>query len=150
MIYDAIDHAKLYSLGRGFDLAFEYLRSDRAATDPVGKYLLDGDRVFALVQEYQTKPESKGLWEAHFLYADVQYVGKGFERMGVAPLSAMTLKENRAPKDDVALYTGEGVFLPMDAGKFTVFFPQDVHMPGIANGEAQPVRKVVVKVRLDG
>jgi YhcH/YjgK/YiaL family protein len=31
---------------------------------------------------------------------------------------------------------------------FTVFMPQDGHMPGIAVNEPQPVKKVVVKVAI--
>lgn len=149
MIYDTLDHASQYTLDRRFDLAFEYLRSGRPATDATGTYKLDGDDVFAMVQEYTTKPESDGFWEAHFIYADVQYLVTGRERMGVAPLATMKLKEDRSPAQDLAVYDGDGAFLNLEAGQFTVFFPQDAHMPGIADGDPVAVRKVVVKVRVD-
>ena len=39
---------------------------------------------------------------------------------------------------------GSGRQLP--AGMFTIFTPEDAHMPGIALDQPQPVKKVVVKV----
>ena len=150
MIIDTLDNATAYeTLGPRFAKAFEYLRSGRAATDTLGKHELDGDRVFALVQEYTTKPAAEGLWEAHEKYADVQYVVTGREQMGYASLNSMVLDKDYNDADDYALYRGNGTLLPVPAGTFTVFLPQDVHMPCIAeNGEPQPVRKVVVKVRV--
>jgi YhcH/YjgK/YiaL family protein len=34
------------------------------------------------------------------------------------------------------------------AGSFVVFFPEDAHMPGMAAGSPEPIRKVVVKINL--
>jgi YhcH/YjgK/YiaL family protein len=32
---------------------------------------------------------------------------------------------------------------------FFIFFPDDLHRPGLKDGESSPVRKVVVKVKID-
>jgi beta-galactosidase beta subunit len=37
----------------------------------------------------------------------------------------------------------------MRAGEVAVFFPTDVHMPSLADGESSRVYKTVVKVPLD-
>ncbi|NMB80776.1 MAG: DUF386 domain-containing protein, partial [Ignavibacteria bacterium] len=44
---------------------------------------------------------------------------------------------------------GDGNFLIAEAGYFAIFFPSDVHMPCIALNLSTPVKKVVVKVKVD-
>jgi YhcH/YjgK/YiaL family protein len=152
MIIDTLDNAATYeTLGPRFAKAFDYLKCGRAATDEPGVHKLDGDDVYVSVQTYDTKPKDQCRWEAHQVYADVQYVVKGCERIGYAPLDGMAPEQAYDAENDVAFYTGEGIPLRVPAGTFTVFLPQDVHMPCIAeNGSPQPVRKVVVKVRING
>lgn len=151
MIIDTMDNAAFYEcLSPLFAQAFEYLRSGRPATDPVGSHALDGDNLFVNVEEYTTKPHDQGRWEAHREYADVQYVVAGCEQMGYAVIDGMTAEQAYDAKTDVGFFTGHGVMLRVPAGTFTVFMPQDVHMPSIADEEPGPVRKVVVKVLVNG
>lgn len=151
MIIDTLDNAAAYeSLGAHFAKAFDYLRSGRPTTDPVGSHTLDGEDLFVNVEEYTSKPIEQGRFEAHRKYADVQYVVSGCERMGYAPLADVEVSEAYDAKRDVAFFAGEGVMLRVPGGTFTVFLPQDAHMPGIADKSPAPVRKVVVKVRING
>jgi YhcH/YjgK/YiaL family protein len=151
MIIDTLDNAAVYeSLGPRFAQAFEYLRSGRPATDAIGSHALDGDDLFVNVDEYTTRPQDPRRWEAHRKYADVQYVVTGCERMGYAALDDVDTVRAYDPQTDIAFYTGDGVMLSVPAGTFTVFMPQDVHMPCIAFDGPAPVRKVVVKVRVNG
>ncbi len=151
MIIDTLDNAAMYErLGPRFAQAFEYLRSGRPVTDAVGSHALDGDDLFVIVDEYQTKPIGRGRWEAHRRYADVQFVVTGCEQMGYAVIDGMTAEQAYDADTDLAFYTGEGVMLRVPAGTFMVFMPQDVHMPCIAIDNPAPVRKVLVKVRVNG
>ncbi len=115
----------------------------------LGRHDLDGDKLFVLVQEYTTKAESAGRWEAHRRYADIQLIVRGRERIGIAALEQMTVDVPHDETKDVALFTGAGDWLTMTPGRFAIFFPQDVHLPCSELGGGQPVRKVVVKVALD-
>jgi len=147
MIIDTLDNAAAYEcLGPGFAQAFAYLRSGRAETDPVGSHPLDGENLFVNVEEYTTKPIDQGRWEAHRKYADVQYVVSGAERMGYTTHDGMTVEQAYDADTDAGFYRGDGVMLRVPAGTFTVFMPQDVHMPCIADTDLAKVRKVVVKV----
>jgi len=50
---------------------------------------------------------------------------------------------------EVGFFTGKCNFIRVPAGSFTVFAPQDVHMPGVAPADEKAigiVRKIVVKV----
>src|SRR5262245_49167940 len=104
MILDTLENWHLYrSLGRRFELGFSALR-DGIGQKPDGKYELDGQNVFAIVQRYQTRPKEKCAWEAHRKYADVQFVLSGAERMGWAPISGLTVRDPYNAEKDVAFF----------------------------------------------
>lgn len=150
MIIDNIQNAALYKgLNGRIQKALDYLaQTDFAALQP-GRYEIEGDRVYALVQHYNTKLREKGLWEAHRRYIDVQFVANGIESMGYAPLGNMTVTQPYAADKDCVLFSGDGDFVTATTGTFVIFFPQDAHMPCIASGAPQPMVKVVVKVAVD-
>jgi YhcH/YjgK/YiaL family protein len=114
----------------------------------VGKYPIDGDDVFALVQTYESRPRQEGKWEAHRKFIDVQFVAQGKEQLGWANLNRLKVSEPYSDENDVLFLEGEGDFVTAEAGTFVIFAPQDAHMPGIAAGNPQKVKKVVVKVRV--
>jgi YhcH/YjgK/YiaL family protein len=149
MILDVLENAELYrGLPPGLVAALDFLRSADLAALPIGKTVIDGERLFALVQEYTPKPAELLKYEAHRRYWDVQYVVRGVERMGWNTLSRMTVSEPYDGERDVAFFRGTGEEMRVPAGTFAIFGPSDVHMPGVAvDGEpAEMVRKVVVKV----
>jgi biofilm protein TabA len=147
MIIDHIQNGALYhGLGARIRTALEYLvKTDFAAMVP-GRYDLDGDQVFALIQQYETRPREQGIWEAHRRYIDVQYVAAGFETLGYAPIGNLSVTQPYTVDKDCELFVGPGDFLTARAGTFIIFFPADGHMPCLAYDTPVPVRKVVVKV----
>ena len=75
MIYDAIKNVGRYAgLGERFQSAFNYLQSTDLSRMPVGRYAIDGEDVYIMVQEIALKPWREGRWEAHCRYADIQIV----------------------------------------------------------------------------
>jgi biofilm protein TabA len=149
MILDKIENADLYrGIHPRIAAAIEWLKKTDLAALPLGKTVIDGEHLFALVQEYTPKPPELLKFEAHQRYWDVQVVVSGVERMGWAHLSQMTVSEPHDAERDVAFFPGAGQFLLVPAGYFTIFAPQDVHMPGVAAEPLSPVRKVVVKVEV--
>ena len=148
MIFDLLEnHARYTGLGPNLVAAFDFLvNTDLAALKP-GRIDLQGDALYALVQEYTTKPAAQGLWEAHRRYIDVQYLLSGHERMGFAQTSTMQLGEY-TPERDFQPMSGTGHTLDMFPGSFVVFHPQDAHMPGLAVNAPEAVKKIVVKVGL--
>ena len=147
MIIDRLENGSMYSgLAPRLSTALAYLRDTNFAGMELGRYDIDGDDIYAMVQAYTTKDVSKGLWEAHRRYIDVQYVAGGNERMGYANLGDLTVSREYEDKDDCLVLQGEGNFLTMPAGTFIILGPQDAHMPQIAVGKPCEVSKVVVKV----
>ena len=148
MIFDTIDnHARYDGLGYNLAAALTFLRENDLAALPLGRVEVDGDNLYALVQEYVTRPVEQSRWEAHRSYIDVQYMFRGRERMGFANLSAMQLGEF-VPEKDFQPLTGVGNFVDVFMGAFVIFFPEDGHMPGLCSGTPEPVRKIVLKVKL--
>lgn len=147
MIIDTLDNAALYQgLERKIRMAFDYLaHTDLSAITP-GRYALDGDQVYALVEHYTTRPREQGVWEAHRRYLDVQYVVEGLETIGYAHIASLSITQPYSLEKDRTLFAGTGDFLTVRAGTFLVFFPEDGHIPGLVCGEPQTVCKVVIKV----
>jgi YhcH/YjgK/YiaL family protein len=149
MVTDHITRAGIYhALGAAFEQAFAFLRRDDVQTMPAGTYELDGRRVYALVQDYQTKRAEDGVWEAHRRYLDLQYVVSGEERFGCAPAGRMTEGPYDAERD-MERPAVDGSFIDLRAGEFIILWPGEPHMPGMAIGKPAAVRKVVVKIKVD-
>jgi len=129
--------------------ALEYLRTSDMHAASLGRHEIDGERLFALVQEYDTRPAPDCIWEAHRKYVDVQYVVRGTERMGHASIADVVPRVAYDESKDVALFEPGTRFVTLTAGMFAIFGPNDVHSPCVAAGAPQPVRKVVVKAAID-
>jgi YhcH/YjgK/YiaL family protein len=146
MILDRLDRAELYaSLSPPLARAFAFLASPDLAGLADGRHEIDGDRLFAIVDRYITRPAAAGAWEAHRRYIDLQYVVAGSERLGHASLDRLVAGPYDADRDRLPL-TGEGDVVTLSAGDFALLFPHDAHMPGLAAGAPAPVHKVVLKI----
>lgn len=134
----------------GLAEALAFLRRPDLAGLPDGRYEIDGDRIFALVQRYETQAGG-ARFEAHRAYADVQYLAGGSEAIAVAPLADLAVSAVYDPEKDVCFGSvpeGRASRLLLGPGELAVLFPEDAHAPRLAAGAPGPVIKVVVKVKL--
>jgi YhcH/YjgK/YiaL family protein len=149
MIIDRIAHAHLYaSLGPRVAHALDYLQNTNVGALAPGTYELDGRRLYAMVQEYTTKPLDQGKWEAHIRYADLQFVAHGVERIGYGPMTSFEQHAYDSEKDFVAL-AGSGEYLTLESGTFMLLWPGEGHMPGIAVDAPAAVKKIVIKIEVE-
>ncbi len=147
MIVDRLENAALYNcLGKRFQEAFAYLKQTDFSRVALEKFELDGKNLFALPQEYETKPMGTSVWEAHRKYIDIQYIVSGREQMGTAYTPAMRVTQEYDAEKDFMLLDGAGQYLEFTPGMFAIFYPHDAHMPSMAIGQPETVRKVVMKV----
>lgn len=129
--------------------ALEALDGKDLAALPAGRYEIEGDKLFFLVQDVMLRRVDECQAEAHRSYADIQIPVSERERYGAAlPVPDMLPVEDLLDSSDVAFYsTPENeFFMDIDPGTFVVFFPGELHRPCIAIQEPVSVRKVVVKV----
>lgn len=151
MILDTLKNAeKYYKLDDNFRKAFEFLKANKLEELEAGRYEIDKDNVFAMVQAYTTSNESEIKWEAHRKYIDIQYVFEGTEVMGWYPAEKLTVKAEYSDEKDIAFYNEVDLWTKciLRAGEFAIFFPEDGHKPSCSVEKPLPVKKVVVKIKL--
>jgi YhcH/YjgK/YiaL family protein len=149
MIVDTLTNAGMYKTHHaGIDKALEYLLNTDFDNVAPGKYEVDGDNVFAIVNEFETKDKAMCEVEAHRKYIDIQYLVKGVELFGYAPLNGQVPIQDYDASNDVALYQEEVSYIRLEAGMFIVFFPSDLHQPEVRQYEPVMVKKVVMKIKM--
>lgn len=150
MILDTLENASLYtSLHPGISKAFVWLQATDLINISPGKYFIDEENIFVIVQEYETLDASDEQMEAHRKYIDVQYMIKGAEMVGISLLKDQTVSKVYEAETDFLLYADPPSFFAiLSKGNFMIFFPTDLHMPCITIHEPAMVKKAVVKVRI--
>lgn len=151
MIVDNIqNYAKYLSLSPRIARAIEYIGSTDFTFVESGQYELDGKNLVSIVNRYRTKLPEQAVWESHRKYIDVQFMASGIEHFGYAPLaSAPPVKTPYSEEKDVIFYQPGTEIFAAPMGTFMIFYPDDVHAPGLALGmppKPTDVVKVVVKV----
>jgi YhcH/YjgK/YiaL family protein len=136
---------------QGLERTFEYLARTDLASLPLGRTDIEGDDVYVMMSEGETKPPEQVRFEAHRRYIDIQLVVRGQEAIGVAPVSALTTVEPYDPAKDIEFFAVPRVLVEsatfgLRAGDFAVFAPGDGHRPSLHLDGPHVSRKAVVKV----
>jgi YhcH/YjgK/YiaL family protein len=148
MIYDRFEHLDLYFRPETLlKRALVYAR-DAARTVPDGRVDVDGGRLYASVATYETGAREERRFEAHRAYIDVQALLEGEERIDLSLEKELPVLEAYDEKKDVMFLNPPPQFasLVMRPGWFAVFFPHDIHRPGVHLQGKRRVRKIVMKV----
>lgn len=151
MVTDTLSQSSRYAaLHSRFAFAFEFL--EEMEPDVLdGRYDIQGDHCFALVQTYDSKPHEKAKFEAHRRYIDIQFILSGQESILWSPVSGFAeVTLPYAEEKDVSFYATPAHFVSvnMRPRQFAIFFPEDGHAPGLEWGGNCEVRKVVIKVEV--
>ena len=150
MIIDSLKNQTLYPYGDLWNKAFAFLRTVTPELE-AGRYDIDGDNLFANLNCYETKPRTDAKPEDHQRYIDIQVIISGSETFEIFPKKGLRPVEPYDTERDLQFYhlpdEPAPVRFTLTPGQFAVFFPEDVHMPGLQSGDsAKPVQKVVLKV----
>ena len=137
------------NLGKNFAKAVEFLQRKDLMRLPNGRYELDGENAYAMVQEAMLKPWGAGRPEVHHEYFDIQVPLSGEEMIGVGRFDPSTPGDFDEEKD-IGFYDGTVVEpLTLRPGEFAILYPNTcAHAPCCSEDAAgTPIRKVVIKVR---
>ena len=134
---------KYASVLPGIEEAFEAV-NNLTSLEPKTYPLSNGNRFFVAVGTTR-EPD---LAEAHRKYMDIQYIVKGQEVMGWAPLDACTPAGEFNTEGDCGMYSGDFQFITINEGICYVAFPEDAHMPGRHLDVPNDFVKVVVKLKV--
>ncbi|MCY7420500.1 MAG: YhcH/YjgK/YiaL family protein [Chitinophagaceae bacterium] len=148
MVTDTIDNYRLYTgLGVNMKKALEYLDTTDFETVAPGKYTIVENEIYAIVNEFETKDKGECQPEAHVKFTDIQFVVKGIELFGYAPLMHRLPVTEYDEANDVSFYREKMNYLQLEAGMFIIFYPTDIHQPEVRAFEPMMVKKVVMKVK---
>jgi YhcH/YjgK/YiaL family protein len=148
MIIDQIKFIERYkNLDERVGLALNFLKNTDFSSMKPGIYQVSGDDIFYMINDYKTKPVKDGILEGHKKYIDIQSIITGSELIGYAPLSNQLETEVYDSEKDYALYKGHSSLVQMKPGMFAIFYPNDLHMPGLNDIETK-VKKLILKVKI--
>ena len=152
MICDTLQHLDRY---RGFhknlDTAIDYLvaytTAHLLAELPLGRTEVDGENVFINVMDAELHDDADSHPEYHHLYADLQIDLTGGEGWGyeTAPGTEVEPYQPDIGKKD----SEDAVLGTLGEGRFVLFFPGELHRPGVEMPGCDRVRKAVVKIKME-
>jgi YhcH/YjgK/YiaL family protein len=148
MIFDNLDQMDRYLvLHPRFPVAFKFLKETKLTELASGKYEIDGNQVFALVDRAQGRTRAEAPLEAHRKYIDIQIVLSGSDEMGWKSISACQSPTQAFNPEKDILFFGDApdAWIKVGAGQFAIFFPADAHAPLVGSGK---IFKIVIKVLL--
>ncbi len=134
-----------------FPQLFRYLRETDLQALPIGRTVLDGDRLFLNVDAGNYKSKEEQLMEIHRRYIDVQIPLSQGETMGWCPLNELHEPpiEAYSEQTDRAFFRNQSKrYVDVPIGWCTLFFPFDAHAPAIGQA-GEPYRKIIAKVLLE-
>ena len=150
MVIDKLENAYLYAgLSAKIEKGLGVLKDKKLSTKKDGRYDINGDNLYYIIQRYTTKPIKEGRLEAHKKYIDIQFIASGEEMIGHSLVGQLDIQEPYNEAKDVVFYKvpDEINTIKLSKGMFCILFPQDGHMPGCQLNGPSDVVKVVVKLK---
>lgn len=150
MIYGCIDEFEQWNFLQGNPVwaeAFSWLRSVSPDSIP-GRYPIRGDDVFGLVMAYKTVAPVESKFESHRKYVDLQFTISGGEKIAFTRSTELVPDGGYDAVSDLQFYKYQETqsVVHKTAGRFSIYFPSDAHLPKIADGHHDEVFKAVVKI----
>jgi len=113
-------------------------------------YNINGKNLFYTITSYKTCTNiAEKYAEHHKKYIDIQFLLYGEERFGYSDISSIkkVFKEYDEEKDIELYQTIENEeFFLLRQNMFAIFFPEDIHRPGLSHGSPRYIRKVIFKL----
>lgn len=149
MIFGNVENLREYPfLEEQVRECFAYAKEHDLAAYGKGSHVIDGERLFVNIVEYETVAASERFWEAHKSYLDVHLMLSGTEQIDLNFLQNMALLPY-VEKDDFLPMKGEkNSSVVLGAGDFLICYPSDAHRTAVAAGESQNIKKAIFKVRI--
>ena len=149
MILATLDQSSRYTpLHPLFQQVFDYIRkTDLLALEP-GRYSIEGEDLFLIVEQVQGRKREVAKLEAHQRYIDIQLVLEGVDEMGWRDVSEcqQPLSEHCSVKDIRFYHDEPASWLATPTDSFCIFFPEDAHAPLVSDGI---IRKAIFKVAVN-
>ena len=148
MICDTLEHLTLYQgFHKNLDTAITFLMACDLNTLPLGRTEVDGEEVFINTMDATLHSDDGYHPEYHKKYADLQLDITGSEGWGFTTNPGREIGDFTGDcgfQDSASVVTGA-----LGEGRFVLFFPTELHKPGLVQHGCVGVRKAVVKIRME-
>lgn len=123
MIFDTIKNRHLYvSISPRIKVALDYLATTDFSAMETGRYEIDADNLFALIQKYDSVSTEQWKWEYHRKYIDIQFIAEGIEQIGFKNIDNMKVIIEYNPEKDIAFLSGKGDYVTVIKDSMASFF----------------------------
>ena len=131
-----------------FTRAFEFMRSTNLLALAPGVHNINGEQLFAIVENMPGRSRVQAQLECHRKYIDIQLVLEGVDEMGWNPLQDChkPVADYSAEKDIQFFYDAPASWITTPPNTFCIFFPEDAHAPLVSTGN---IHKVIFKIAVD-
>lgn len=154
MIVDHLNHWKNYFTDPVWKIIFGELAALNENTPEMEKKIRGGDIILKVFSYATIDPQDKQAeLESHRRYLDIHTSIINAERIDWYPATSLKVIKPYDDQEDAVYYARQEpacagiVMLP---GLFTLFGPNDAHMPRLhAAGKPEAVKKAVMKIRID-
>lgn len=146
---NVVEFARQYESNKAnWDKAIDFLRDRNLELMAPGKYPISGEDVFAIVTEPAPKQLDSAGFESHRNFIDLHYVIKGEEKIYTqSEKDSVIVSRPYDESKDVENYALEGKAYTATPKYFFLFFPGELHEPGIRPANAAKEKKLVIKIR---
>ena len=149
MIYDKLSNLNLYKgINPNLDTAIDFLTSHNLNELPLGKTVVDGDKVYINVMDTKAAPVEERFYEVHKKYMDIQMDLVGVERIDTGDCKKMEVEEYNEESDVSKAYTEDLAQCLIGPENFIICMAGEPHKPNIAVSEDTVLKKAVCKVHI--
>ncbi len=151
-VFGSISRSNLDKTHPRLKKAFDFMRRPDLAKLAPGRYEIDGDNCWAMIQDCSLKEatDAPAQFEFHRAYIDVQAPITGTETYGVLTTPAAEAAKPFEAGKDLALFKAKCAYVTLAPGEFAVFFAGGgAHAPGLSADGPRKLRKLVVKVKAE-
>jgi len=138
-----------YCYPKAFDRAIAYLKNTDLQSLEEGKYPIDGDKIFAMLQKPVTAPVAERRYELHRDYIDIQVLLDGREQHWYSMAYPTTRPtEDLLDSRDLAYYPAPEppLSLIISPWQYVIYLPYELHCPACCVDGPETITKVVLKI----
>lgn len=147
---------------KNFDVIFSYLsnctnpRSEEfsrllAYKEGVFEKIRLTEDIFALEQTYFAKNKDQAFFESHRDYIDIQFIVSGKEKIEFGNKELFEIEKEYDETKDLIIYKKPKFLvssLILEKNDIAIFYPEDVHMPGLSINDGSYIIKTVIKCKI--
>ena len=147
MIYDELKNISKYrGISANLDPAIAFMEESILSELPMGKTVIDGEKVFINVMEADAKEREEIAFEIHKRYMDIQIDIEGTEAIEIGEYLPGVKEQYDERTDFGTVDCSNAFYCIMGEGRFIICMTDEPHRPGIRAVTDSYLKKCVVKV----